>query len=182
VIDRGKDFKLTPVYFSLDIFNHLCHNEFMKVIFLDIDGVICTDCKTFNPECLDNLKHILDKVPDAVMVLSSCWRHGFIDWLNPLHSIIPRNEVIETMETWFVRGGWTKDLSKRLIDSTPTLGGDHRGSEISEWLKKHPDVSQFCILDDDSDMEPLMDHLVQTNGEVGLTLDDAEKAISKLSS
>jgi hypothetical protein len=52
----------------------------------------------------------------------------------------------------------------------------HRGEEIQAWLTENPDVTQFVILDDDSDMAHLIDHLVQTDHKVGLTAADVKKA------
>lgn len=54
----------------------------MKAIFLDIDGCIClrsSRYKNFDITCSNNLKKIVDET-GSVIVISSCWRHGFIDW------------------------------------------------------------------------------------------------------
>lgn len=57
-----------------------------------------------------------------------------------------------------------------------------RGMEINEWLTKHGKrVSQYVIIDDMDNMLPeQQSHFVQTNPEVGITNEDAEKAISTL--
>ena len=57
-----------------------------------------------------------------------------------------------------------------------------RGLEIQKWLDDNPQGENvvFVILDDDSDMEHLMDRLVQTDHEFGLTQEDAGKAILML--
>jgi hypothetical protein len=158
----------------------------MKIIFLDIDGVLTTKStgwKGFHPECLNALKFILDKT-DAQMVLSSCWRHGFIDW--PTGKLIDAKDSITVIKRWFTDAGWSPELANRLISSTPDFvcrdvespfESGHRGTEISEWLKKHPEVTAFCILDDDCDMEPHGDRHVHTHEEMGLSMENAEKAI-----
>jgi hypothetical protein len=154
----------------------------MKVIFLDIDGVLTTQStgwKSFHPECLASLKHLLDNT-DAKMVLSSCWRHGFIDWTDKNHSLVDAKDSKTVIKQWFMMAGWSQELADRLIDHTPTLSSGHRGSEISTWLSKHPEVTEFCILDDDCDMEPHTDKHVWTSGDHGMNMSDSEKAIALL--
>lgn len=46
----------------------------------------------------------------------------------------------------------------KLYDITPSLAHKYdttlcRGKEIDEWLSKHPEVTKYVILDDDTDME-----------------------------
>ena len=51
-----------------------------------------------------------------------------------------------------------------------------RGMEIAEWLKGHPEVTSFVILDDCSDMAELKHRLVLTNPIDGLDDPDVERA------
>ena len=64
------------------------------------------------------------------------------------------------------------------------LSGGPRGEEIEKFLheygKSEYDVSSFVILDDNTDMGSLMDHLVHCDPEIGLTEKLAEVAIKKL--
>jgi hypothetical protein len=54
--------------------------------------------------------------------------------------------------------------------------GSVRGKEIDRWLKDHPEVEQYCIVDDDSDMlEEQMPYFVKTNHKEGLQFDHMEK-------
>ena len=55
-----------------------------------------------------------------------------------------------------------------------------RGEEIKEWLTTHgKNVSHYVIFDDMDHMLPeQQSHFVQTNPEVGITEDDANKAIT----
>jgi hypothetical protein len=57
-----------------------------------------------------------------------------------------------------------------------------RGMEVQEWLNtKGKKVSHYVILDDMDNMLPeQQNHFVQTNPEVGITEEDAEKAIAIL--
>jgi hypothetical protein len=78
-------------------------------------------------------------------------------------------------------------LFGKVIDVTPMLPGDFvRGREIEQWLNgPHPksfDIKSFVIIDDDRDMEPFMDRLVQTDTHKGLTKETADQAILLLTS
>ena len=53
------------------------------------------------------------------------------------------------------------------------------------YLNSHPEVSNYCILDDDYDMERLKDHLVKlpmqmSDGQMGFTQEYLDKAIGIL--
>ena len=41
-------------------------------------------------------------------------------------------------------------------------------------------MKSFCILDDESDMNPYMDKLVQTTWKTGMTMEHAEEIIKML--
>jgi hypothetical protein len=68
--------------------------------------------------------------------------------------------------------------------STKRLSGDAyngRGSEIAEWLSRHPEVDRYAIVDDDSDMLPeQVPFFVQTSFETGMTDEHAAKLIEVL--
>lgn len=148
----------------------------MKTLFLDIDGVL-VNRKTinehkkneyrgmgnFDPFCVHLLNWILDQT-GAELVLSSSWRLG-----------TPKRytRVLKHIEEQGVR--------HKIIDRTPDpfplvlKNGDYtgqwsrRGAEIQLWLKNQPEtIDKFAILDDNSDMEPLMPFLVKTDFEKGL--------------
>jgi hypothetical protein len=56
-----------------------------------------------------------------------------------------------------------------------------RGHEIDFWLRKHPEVDRFVILDDSGDMAMHKNRLVQTDPDVGLVDEDVELAIRMMS-
>jgi hypothetical protein len=159
----------------------------MKVIFLDIDGVLNVYCQSrdkygcnFHQHLVDNLQTIIDAT-DAKIVISSSWRVDGID---------------------IMRAMWdSRKLPGTIIDVTPDLyytysgpdGDDDysRGDEIQLWLDSHYDVTDYVILDDDNDMLPnQMKNFVQTNHNLkhpdcvdrgyGLTKICADKAIKIL--
>jgi hypothetical protein len=59
--------------------------------------------------------------------------------------------------------------------------GRKRGDEIRAWLNEHKDVTNFVILDDESDMcEFTKTNLVKTNTNFGLKSIHIEKAVKIL--
>ena len=131
----------------------------MKVIFLDIDGVLNSHrtCLAFGgyPHEFSE-KHMarfdmvaltlirrIARAAGAVFVLSSAWRIG--------------REASE------VAAG----LDLPIIDKTPSLSGA-RGLEIQYWLDQHPEVECYAIIDDDSDMldsqKPFFVHTMHADG------------------
>jgi len=159
----------------------------MKIIFLDIDGVLnSVESMQKNhgkikfsdipdKKHIDCLNHIIEKT-NAKVVISSTWRTG-----------------ISSIYMWRFLSvlGFNGDI----IGSTPKLDS-YRGTEIMCWLKEHESklvkyadsswctwkepVESFVILDDDSDMESLLPYLVKTSNRYGLTMVEAEKAIEIL--
>lgn len=147
----------------------------MKLIFLDIDGVMNnqTEAKKsklhesleFAPSCVKNLKRIIAETDgDTKIVVSSTWRLG---------------ETVESMkERIFKHYG----LDEYVIGLTPHYRETIRGLEIADYLANMftEIIWNIVILDDDSDMGSLLKYHVKTNHIYGLTEKDAEKAIAIL--
>lgn len=141
----------------------------MKILFLDIDGVV--NCLTthqrhrgfigIDPEMAFRVGKIqLDT--GCEVVLSSTWRLGEVSREEV------RNQVVN------------------FIDVTPEIhtGGRYsgiRGEEIQDWLDRHPEVTKYAILDDDSDMlETQLPNFFQTTWETGITKEIAEAVTNHL--
>jgi hypothetical protein len=139
-------------------------NKEIKVIFLDIDGVLNSAQDRFSytietDKHLQLLKQLVDKT-NARIVLSSSWR--LVD--SCLFQVIKRLE----------------DFNMKLLDVTWKRMKGPRGEEIRDWLSKH-DVKSFVILDDEADMcEYTKTKLVQTDPMIGLVEKDVDKAIAIL--
>jgi hypothetical protein len=127
----------------------------MKVIFLDIDGVL--NCKkTENPrkfpyvidlELLDRLKGLAEQT-EAKIVLTSTWRLDPIGRLAARHFGVP------------------------FIDCSPDMPEAARHKEIKTWLAENPDVDRFVVIDDECDgLDSLP--LFQPDADVGLSYDIA---------
>lgn len=142
----------------------------MRVIFLDFDGVLNSHqsfnfwhhkrdqakwenelylewqgslkeymAMEFDPIALNNVEELIREVPDLKVVVSSTWRIG---------------ETVESLKKILAPA---KLLSAAIIDVTPRFrwrDGDEtsRGHEIKDWLDRHPEVTNYVIIDDDSDM------------------------------
>lgn len=147
----------------------------MKVIFLDIDGVL--NSKRFflgskidskiDPNCVSQLNTLIEET-GAKIVISSSWRIT--------HS---KKEIREALAEHGFKGS--------IIGYTETLdvwgnGPAPRGVEIKSFLQKNNRIKNYVILDDESDM--LFDqrnNFVQTSGDEGLTQNDVSKCIEILS-
>ena len=151
----------------------------MKVIFLDVDGVLNSDeyfdkIKNVNicgieseidVEKIKLLKKAIDET-GANVVLSSSWRY---------------TKNAQYLKELLLRYGIK-------IDSTPLIQ-NKRGLEIKQWLLNHPEVEKFVILDDeifDSYDEELIKRLLKISncnghgyGE-GLLLKDVDEIIERL--
>ena len=163
----------------------------MKIIFLDIDGVLNSGDymsalyslrdrhnigstkdeygQLFDPRCVAYLDFIIRET-DAKIVISSTWR---------------RNGLSILKEMWEMRG-----LPGEVIDITPlTTDGDiveryyhpdaDRGYEIQEWLNNHTGITSHVILDDNSDMLPTQ-NFVKCDGRFGISCEVSNKAIEYL--
>jgi hypothetical protein len=129
----------------------------MKVIFLDIDGVLNVIPQghdkwggIFHGHLVNNLKRLIDET-GAKIVITSTWRMG-----NGLEGMI---------DMWKER-----NLPGEVIDITPNFMVHFnttlcRGKEIDAYLKEHPEIENYVIIDDDSDMEPhQLNNFVMTYG------------------
>lgn len=148
----------------------------MKIIFLDIDGVLINRnslrvANGFNakpdPACVRALNEIVRRTR-AKIVVSSIWR------------LRGETEICRLLVDWGVRGG-AFDITP---DLTKTYGmlftAVQRGDEIQAWLDEHKNVKNFVIIDDGNDMKHLRDRLIQTDFETGLCLEHVERAVGML--
>lgn len=139
----------------------------MKVIFLDIDGVLNDSMEIYNntyDEYMDTptdrhlqvLKDIVDKT-NANIVLSSSWR-----LFKNSRDIVKKR---------------LSDFGMSFIDSTKELGS--RADEINEWLSRNT-VERFVVLDDEPISYSFPKNLVKTTFETGLLPEHGKKAIAIL--
>lgn len=151
----------------------------MKVIFLDIDGVLNStrsaaalggmpwpglhkerDWHLFDPVAVGLLRRACNKT-GAVCVLSSSWRmHMGASGISDLADC----------------------LGVRIIGQTRnSRGAEIRGEQIAEWIDGHPEVTSWAILDDDSDMLPEQkERFVKTRFSEGFLFEHYMQLVSLL--
>lgn len=168
----------------------------MKVVFLDFDGVINSIqsaifwhskrdqskwenemykswqgtlreyiAQEFCPIAMSNVEELMRRVLDLKIVVSSTWRYG------------------ETPETLAKILHPSKLLGDAIIDVTPDFGWRDgkriaRGEEIQDWLNRHPEVTDYVIIDDDGDMlESQKNNFVHTSSMHGFQYGDLLRAL-----
>lgn len=148
----------------------------MKVLFLDIDGVLNSEewalkkyqegitgalQSEFDVEAVRHLNSIIEK-SQAKVVISSSWRL--------IHEL---EYIVEMLRKFGFKGD--------VIGKTPrSKMSGWRGNDIRRWLNEHPEVHRFAILDDDSDMRGVEDHFVQTSWMKGLQEEHVPKVLALL--
>lgn len=143
----------------------------MNVIFLDFNGVLDTNenIDEINPENLTRLKYIVD-VTNSKVVISSSLKNSYY---YTGHYSRHLQKIIKEIE----------NIGIDVIGITPK--GKNREEEIKMYLNSHQEISNYCILDDDYDMEELKDNLVKLppqieEGQKGLEDIHVTKAIKIL--
>ena len=142
----------------------------MKVLFLDIDGVVClhkdkdwdNEEEIFDAACCRKLQEIVSAT-GCKLVLSSSWR------------LFP--ESIRSMFRQFKPFGITWEI---FLGRTPLRG--ERGDEIMAYLKKRPQIETFVALDDERFYSRAFpqDRLILTKPESGITENVKNACIRKL--
>lgn len=140
----------------------------MKVLFLDIDGVLNYltyksslpyPLSEFDPLLISKLNLILEKT-GAKLVLSSDWR------------------FMEGIENIFKSVG----IISKIYGITPSGKGKSRGHEIKMWMEGK-EITRYCILDDlpkDSFLPVQLGNYIHINPNTGLTDKDVREAINLL--
>lgn len=158
----------------------------MKVIFLDIDGVLNSELfyqnKVNNYKIatqqnlnIDQIRVFVNMDPDAIATL---------------------NDIVDaTGAEIVISSAWRNDLNipykmryaglkKPIYGITPRHESRHRGMEIQMWLDRYKNDNidiKYVILDDDTDMlECQSSHFVHIDNYHGLTKEYCEKIISIL--
>ena len=150
----------------------------MRVIFLDIDGVLNSarydkdesdSDGNIDVSRLELVKTLID-CTGADIVLSSSWRSHW----DPLGA--------ETNETGRELEGIFSQHGIKLFDRTPLLGGN-RSKEIRAWLSGRENIEGFVIIDDIKfGWGELENYVVKTDYRIGNALEQThiDKAIKIL--
>jgi hypothetical protein len=173
----------------------------MKVIFLDIDGVMNGSDEivdliknhgkngieaTFPTDAKCKLlKQLVDET-EAKIVLSSTWRLHSSGLRDLKVTFEPHNLKLfdrtchQVPASRFEGTKYSSIVPLQMYkyhEHSESVIGD-RGAEIASWLLDHPDVESFVILDDEAyDICPWFpQNLVKTNTKIGLLEDHIKKA------
>jgi hypothetical protein len=154
----------------------------MKLIFLDIDGVLNdrtfhedAQSSTIKPKCVAHFNRLIHETGAAV-VLTSSWRYLTMGddpeypaqmtlvglrYLLRTHGVTAKLQIIGYTE---------RDCSEH--------GGKNRGQQIAHYLETCEDVEAYVVLDDNAfDIGECGHPFVQTDGRAGLTEADIDRAI-----
>lgn len=148
----------------------------MKVVFLDIDGVLNAidaydwefDTRALlSQRCISVFNGII-AYTGAKVVLSSAWRY----YVHENHMTVRGFEKL--LRSHGVRG--------ELLSVTPADHEiDDRGDQISHWIETRGSVvTSYVVLDDVSDESMAKHPFVHTNPKTGLTVADGRKAVALL--
>lgn len=145
----------------------------MKIIFLDIDGVLNNHTTLipwgFDNECIKYFNWILQKT-DAKIIISSAWRYLIIDGQMTLKGF-------ETMMRTHGINCLNRVIGLTTLDDIIF----EREDQIKLWISvKKESIEKFIIIDDCWEFPTYKNNFVHTDGYYGLTFKDAEKAIQIL--
>jgi hypothetical protein len=159
--------------------------EPVNVVACDFDGVLNSHAShmakppeerkrmTLDPVAVARLNRLVRET-GAVVVVSSSWREN------------RDRAMLQAVLDEVGFEGTVIGRTPRFLKTTP--GGlavaESRGHEIQTWLDAASDygilIKGFVILDDSSDMTPLMDRLVKTEFATGLLDEHVDRAIAML--
>lgn len=151
----------------------------MRVIFLDIDGVLNNHKKMSNgycgidSNCVYYFNRILRVIPDAKIVISSAWRY----------LILKSSMTVKGFGELLLSHGvecYARVISHTVSDEEEPL----RDKQIQLWIDNNK-VNNFVILDDLGESDGFTwklnrSKLVACDGETGITMKDVSKAIEIL--
>jgi len=129
----------------------------MKVIFLDIDGVLVTrnsikyqhinfpdeSALMFSRKAVRNLNKLI-KITNAKIVISSTWR--LLHSLDKLRKIFNEQNIIGEI------------ISTTSIERVTLEEDIPRGKKIADWLEQHNNIEQYVIIDDDVQADCIQFH------------------------
>ena len=194
----------------------------MKVIFLDIDGVLNTERKAlqayegkceshdefgrmFDEESLCWLNKIIDET-GAEIVISSSWRNDGLGtlrkmWrkryckyilsnmkfdkisLKGLEILNPYRHYDKIVDVTFSLTTSNFNEQKTLLRQLSEENAWKRGNQIDIYLKTHPEITKYVIIDDDNDMlDCQQKYFINTKDPNGIEEEHYKNAVRILNS
>lgn len=165
----------------------------MNAIFLDIDGVLncygingkgrsksrCGNFLGIDKDKTQNLAKIVQKT-DAILILISSWKIGWEPkGAYKINGIDSSNYHAKYLDNHLKKKG-----NLILTDKTFEFDSNYRGKGIKDYLKKHPEITNWIVIDDeifiDYEIEEILPHLIKINPIYGLTDENINIAIQML--
>lgn len=147
-----------------------------KVLFLDIDGVVLPGRAYMLPNQTKPVVKTFD--PCAVSMINEACRK--------------QNRKIVIHSSW-IRYFWGDDLEGDVHGHCIAQGIDGslfhedlycnrdihwRYDRVAEWLARHPEVTDFCIVDDEPDPDDrFIGHLINTDFDEGITMQNFRRIL-----
>ena len=162
----------------------------VRVIFLDIDGVLNSNFRNENHQTEISDGRLIDiekirllstlvKNTDAKIVLHSGWKFWFDSALRPLRKEAEHLKMLFEQESLMIVDV-TPDHSTEEIKKSKKFSLV-KASEILAWLDEHKKVDKWIVIDDlDLHNSEIEAHQLKTDPHIGLTPDDVRKAESML--
>ena len=170
-----------------------------RYVFIDFDGVLNTErhhselvssgqkCSDqygplFDPVAVGNLKRIVDETEAEIVIISS-WKLEGVERMIDIWKVRRMPGVLAGCTPDYISG--MDLLNVNLEDPAAFANLAGKGNEVKQWLKenspKKADGYRYVSVDDVSECLPeKMEHFIQVNRRVGITENDAEKAIMLL--
>lgn len=157
----------------------------MKILFIDIDGVLVPDkCKYLNhlrPKSMKDLDHWCYFDPFAVSFLNAVFEndhtlHGVI------HSTWKKFYSADELQKMFEVSGCKFRWHNDMITHTVSTKFDSRWDDIENWLLQHVEVKRqnFAIIDDAKPSANLKNRSVRTNEQTGISDKNCERLLNLL--
>lgn len=166
-----------------------------RMLFLDFDGVLCTDRYAdllqeqgketrdadgalFDPEAVENLRNVVEST-QCVIVVTSTWRISGEERITQLweHRNMPGKLIGVTPV--MLHATYQNPRTKELMEKPEW---ETKGYEVNTWLEINAEPKDlFAIVDDENPfLHRQQERLVQTHESEGLTKEAAKKIIDKL--
>jgi len=133
---------------------------------MDVDGVVCigNTYDEWNPVATAYFRKAIVET-GAKVVMSSTWR--------TVDPELMYKRLEESNMTMFLHDDpVTKDMVKKMSMRA------HRGTEVQEWLDRHPEVTEYVIVDDVNDFFfTQYPRLVKTDESKGFTKENYEQVV-----
>lgn len=142
-----------------------------KIIFLDFDGVLTNheSGQSFDPNCVELVRNLMLETDSDIVITSSHRQTKTLKQLKrklAAHGI-PGDRVVDV----------TPDLSETSEEGIYIAAS--RGLEILQWLRKHPNIENYVILDD-ANISRHDENFVKTDMHYGFSIIELDKALQIL--